>query len=116
LNEVFGQKPVHIEGDNPFLCNVTNFGYIDTKKDGKSDAERPSVGDQRGIPTGRDCRFSHNHKLFRRSGTNMNTQPRQAETSSSSQHPSFPQDSQRGAPLRSQYHRGGSDVFIWYKS
>jgi hypothetical protein len=24
LNEVFGQKPVQIEGDNPF-CNVTKF-------------------------------------------------------------------------------------------
>jgi hypothetical protein len=104
LNEVFGQKPVHIEGDNPF-CNVTNFGYIDKKRMANLMRRGLRLEIRGACTTGRDCRFSHNHKLLQEEWTNMNTQLQASRyrPSSSSQHPSFPPKilQRGGAPLRS---------------
>jgi hypothetical protein len=105
MDEIFGQRPEQIEGDNPY-CNVTNsLSYID-KKESKTDKDRPCWMDLNGECTaGRDCRFSHNPKLLQEEWTIRSTklQGSRYKPSSPSQHPSFsPKILQRGgAPLRS---------------
>jgi hypothetical protein len=105
FDEVFGQRPDHIEGDNPY-CNVTNtLSYID-KRESKSDKDRPCWLEINGECTsGRDCRFSHNSKILQEEWTikNAKLQGSRYKPSSHQQHPSFsPKILQRGgAPLRS---------------